>query len=213
MTKRYFCILLLWISFYGSVFSQKALIHVKTKFLETSDIHFIKVAVIHAIDSSNWAKTVEVDEDVSLWLTRLKRTIRNDTTFTSLDLELRTPANLTQGKLLSQRRVSVIVPPLPPKDIGADSNSQVNKFLVNQLRNSKLLPTLLKMYNIPPLGAKDTGFVNILILPIALEIVQKHGRILSPQERLESTLLATTILVKTWDMTKQFRKAKVKGEH
>jgi len=66
MKKQYLFILFFWMFCYTSTLSQKVLIDVKTKFSEKLDIHIIKVAVIHTLDTSNWAKTVKVHEDFSL---------------------------------------------------------------------------------------------------------------------------------------------------
>lgn len=191
-------------------FSQKVLLDVKTHFSDKSDLHFIKLATIHVFDTSTWARTVEIEEDFSLWLNNLKRIVHNDTAFVSLELELHSPSFINEGQLLAKNHVALSVPLMVQDSIGSAIGSKVNTYLVDQLRNSKILTRLLRMLGIASTSVMGTDLVNILIIPVFIETSEKLGRTPSPQETLEGTLLASTILIETQDMIKPFQKTNFK---
>jgi len=140
----------------------------------------------------------------------LKRTTRHDTTFTSIDVEIHAATLITEGKLLVKKRISVVVPPLSHDTNGSNQDLRINTLLTNQLLDSKLLKTSLNMLGIASMDPAGTFFITSIIIPIAEKVIANFGRTLSPQEKLESSLLATTILVKTWGMIKPYRKTKNK---
>ena len=80
---------------------------VKTKLSEKHRMQVAKQGVLHAIENSSWASVSEVGEDYSLWIKKLRREHRGDSIRVVLDVELRTRAMLTSGRLLSRQVVGL----------------------------------------------------------------------------------------------------------
>ncbi len=85
----------------------KTYFDVKTKFYEKSDLSPAKIGTIIFLTQSNWGGVREVGEDYSLWLKKYERKKINKTITIQLDVELRTPAAIRSGSLLSSQRIEV----------------------------------------------------------------------------------------------------------
>lgn len=80
---------------------------IKTPLEEKADLKIVKQGVITATSQSSWATEVEFNENYSLWLKDLRRSHQGDSMYVSLNVELRTPAAITSGDLISERRISL----------------------------------------------------------------------------------------------------------
>lgn len=96
---------------------------IKTELEEKADLKIVKQGVITATSQSSWATEVEFNENYSLWLKDLRRSHRGDSMYVSINLQLRTPAALTQGELVEERRIGVQYHWQKAQEIAKDSIS------------------------------------------------------------------------------------------
>jgi hypothetical protein len=86
--------------------SQAVKLDVKTTVAEKRALGIAKAGLIAALKNSNWAQVVEFGEDRAVWLKRLERSQSGTVVTLSVDLEIREPRAIGEGRLVSSRRVT-----------------------------------------------------------------------------------------------------------
>lgn len=88
-------------------------IDVKTTFIDKYTATGVKNGHIAYMNTkgAKWSVVKEIGEDYSFWIRNVKTIPTKDSTFIRFDLELRTPAMITDGELIEARRGYVIVYP------------------------------------------------------------------------------------------------------
>lgn len=70
------------------------------------DLAPVEVGTTVCLNQSDWANVSEIGEDYSLWLKSYERIKRGEDTEARLTIELRTPAFLRSGSLITSRTVT-----------------------------------------------------------------------------------------------------------
>lgn len=99
------CILLLLLP--AQIHAQdRVAIDVKTTTGGKIDLAPVEVGTTVCLNQSDWANVSEIGEDYSLWLKSYERIKRGEDTEARLTIELRTPAFLRSGSLITSRTVT-----------------------------------------------------------------------------------------------------------
>ena len=80
---------------------------VKTKFSEKMDVTGAKNGLISYIENAEWCDVVYTKEDYSIWIKNTKRITKDNNVTVTFDLELRTPAFLTEGDLIKSKTMTI----------------------------------------------------------------------------------------------------------
>ena len=95
----------IFLQFQIGICQQKVMFDIKTKQFEKFDFIPIKIATTIILLNSDWAGVIEVGEDYSLWLKNYQRKQVDEEIIISFDVEIRTPAMLRSGSLLTTGKV------------------------------------------------------------------------------------------------------------
>ncbi len=86
--------------------AQQVKLDVKTGLGDKSRLKVVKAGLIAFLKQSTWAKVVEFGEDYSLWITNYQAVPKGNQMKVDIDLELRSPAMMSKGKLIESIHVS-----------------------------------------------------------------------------------------------------------
>ncbi|HLP62789.1 MAG TPA: M23 family metallopeptidase [Candidatus Deferrimicrobium sp.] len=111
---------------------------VKTKFMEKELTAAAKAGFISYIHQSSWAKIVEFGEDNSLWLKNYKRSSKGDRIFIELDLEIRSPAMISEGYLIKRKSLNFEFDESQVKKLYSFRDPQVYEAIKKQLAGQNI---------------------------------------------------------------------------
>ncbi len=172
----------------NSLFAQ-IVFDVKTTMEEKSQLHIIKLAVINAIEQSNWARVTEYNEDYSLWLTNFKRKSEDNSFKSDIDLDLRTPAMISRGKHIRGVYVSVTFDTSGISRVQVSNDTLMTNLLVQGIRSSGMMEEFSTLItNSIPFGFY---FLNSFTQQVLSEINRQP----TPMETYEANLLAAKAVV------------------
>jgi len=79
---------------------------IKTPLEQKPQERVVKAGLIAYLKQSEWARVVKIGEDFSVWILNYQRRLKGDTLMYNLELEVRTAAMITRGKLIATRHIS-----------------------------------------------------------------------------------------------------------
>ncbi len=175
----------------SSAFSQ-ILVDVKTRLNEKNDLHFVKIAVVSALDSSKHFRTTEVGEKFSIWLTHFKRTTTGDSVRSEFDLEFHTPAMLTEGRFLKSKHLKIFFDSTGLSTQISPSDTVLSKLITQYLVATKMLNKFFKFLNISISSASlsTDPILALVIQPFMAKFLKEFNRRPSAFEAVEASLLA-----------------------
>jgi hypothetical protein len=175
---------------YSSALSQ-ILVDVKTRLNEKKELHFIKIAVISAVDSSKHFRTTEVGEKFSVWLTHFKRTTIGDSVRSEFNLEFHTPAMFSEGRFLQAKHLKILFDSTGLSAQISSSDTALSKLVVQYLVTTKILNKFLQFLGVSsPLLSTNPILASVIELFIS-KFFKKFNRRPSAFEAVEASLLAT----------------------
>jgi hypothetical protein len=119
-----------------STFSQRIKLDIKTTFEEKKNIAHIKAAVLECINQSDIFENVEFGEDYSLWLINYGRSMNQGEILIELDVELRSPAMITRGRLIDRKR---LFERITLDEIAAVKTGEMSKVIQEKIKQISLL--------------------------------------------------------------------------
>lgn len=116
-------------------------IDLKTPLEDKEKLKLAKAGLGAFLRQAEWAHVVNVGEDYSVWIKNLKRKFKGNVLHFELDLEIKTAADLTSGKLISSRHIKDSVDLAAAAELKTFENREMNKLVEEQLKkNNKLKP-------------------------------------------------------------------------
>jgi hypothetical protein len=118
---------------------------VKTSFVEKKKLKVVKAGLIAYLNQSEWASVQEIGESYSVWLVNFKRSIKKNLVKWELDLELRKPAMITHGELISSRHVADSIDFEGASSGRNVEEEEMQEMVKRQLENMKSVKNFLPM--------------------------------------------------------------------
>lgn len=112
---------------------------VKTTFEEKCESILPKAGLIAYLKTANWANVVEIGEDASVWVRNYSMSRRGDVLWVSVDVELRTPAMITHGRLIDRKHIETSV---RVSSYQSGNNQQILEAVTQALANSSQLESI-----------------------------------------------------------------------
>ena len=133
--------LLYAISLLACISTAQLKIDLKTPLEDKEKLKLAKAGLGAFLRQAEWAQVVNVGEDYSVWIKNLKRRFKGNILHFELDLEVKTAADLTSGKLLSARHIRDSVDLSVVAELKTFEKREMNKLVEEQLKkNNKFKP-------------------------------------------------------------------------
>jgi len=133
--------LLYAISLLACISTAQLKIDLKTPLEDKEKLKLAKAGLGAFLRQAEWAQVVNVGEDYSVWIKNLKRKFKGNVLHFELDLEVKTAADLTSGKLLSARHIRDSVDLSVVAELKTFEKREMNKLVEEQLKkNNKFKP-------------------------------------------------------------------------
>ena len=171
-------------------------IDLKTPVEDKEKLKLAKAGLGAYLRQVEWAKVVNVGEDYSVWIKKLKRRFKGNMLHFEVDLELKTAADLGSGKPISARHI---------KD-SVDLNEAANLKTFEEREMSELVEKQLTKNNkFKPVTAIIGTATNV---PLAGTVVQKGLEYLgvdleskfTPDQAIEAMTLGAVLIVTLKEM-------------
>ncbi len=133
--------LLYAISLLACISTAQLKIDLKTPLEDKEKLKLAKAGLGAFLRQAEWAQVVNVGEDYSVWIKNLKRKFKGNVLHFELDLEVKTAADLTSGKLLSARHIRDSVDLSVVAELKTFEKREMHKLVEEQLsKNNKFKP-------------------------------------------------------------------------
>jgi|ERR1051325_804726 hypothetical protein len=172
----------------------QVLIDVKTRYGEKQELHFVKLALITSLDSTEWSRTTEMGELFSVWLKNFKHIAKGDSIETDLDLEFRTPAMISEGHLISTKHLSIIEDTSSLSYTTASSDSLLSDLITQNLIRARMMQQFLHIWGVSSGAISGTPVVGYFTQRFVARFIGKFDRRPSSFETIEASMLAARAL-------------------
>ncbi len=181
---------------FSAVACAQVKIDLKTSVEDKEKLKLAKAGLGAYLRQTEWAQVVNFGEDYSVWIKRLKRRFKGNMLHFEVDLELRTTADVTSGKLLAARHTSDSVDLNEVANLKTFEEREVHKLVEQQLtKNNKFKPA--------------TAIIGTATnVPVAGTVVQEGLKYLgvelesafTPDQAIEAMTLGAVLIVQLKEM-------------
>jgi hypothetical protein len=191
-------LLRLWLatSLTVSISAAQLKLDLKTPLEDKEKLKLAKAGLGAYLRQAEWANVVNVGEDYSVWIKNLKRRFKGNTLYFELDLEIKTAADLTSGKLISARHIKDSVDLATVAELKTFEAREMNKLVEEQLtKNNKYKPVTAvvgTVTNVPVAG----GIVGKGLEYLGVDLESK----LTPDQAIEGMTLGAVMMIQLKEM-------------
>lgn len=188
-----------------STFSQRIKLDIKTTFEEKKNIAHIKAAVLECINQSDIFENVEFGEDYSLWLINYGRSMNQGEILIELDVELRSPAMITRGRLIDRKR---LFERITLDEIAAVKTGEMSKVIQEKIKQISLLKENFRkvvasqFFNLIPIKEPFSILIGIIISKTEKET----GLNVSESQAAEAIIISNEVLILATSMIPNIEK-------
>lgn len=171
-------------------------IDLKTPVEDKDKLKLAKAGLGAFLRQAEWASVVNVGEDYSVWVKNIKRRFKGNVLHFELDLEIRTAADLTSGKLVSARHLKDSVDLSVAAELKTFEAREMNKLVEEQLtKNNKYKPVSAVVGTVSSVPVAG-GLVEKGLEYLGVDLESKF----TPDQAIEGMTLGAVMMIQLKEM-------------